>query len=179
MDPDDNFSPPLDGLARGNKLNQLLGALNKSDNVANAEYVRADEGAGQVVAVLDWKRIVEKPLPEEDYLSSLMCEWWHMSRDPDWWEFSYFEAAHDAVVETAEDDEDDSNGVTLKIDYLCSWVRQENERVDGLTYFREYDGEEENVREFDTQFESPRPLARAVVDTYLPENLNQRFDHKR
>jgi hypothetical protein len=174
MNPDDNFSPPLDGLSRGNKLHQVLTTLNDADYISETKYVDKQEVDSKILAVVDVNDIIDI----EDHLDAagmLFCNWWHMRREPDWWKFEYIELGPEAEVEPIEDSEEDEEGVRVEVTYSCGWYQQENDEVEGLTYYEEFNDGEWKTESFKPAFEAARPLSSSIIDTYLPENIQNRY----
>lgn len=174
MDPDDNFSPPLDGLSRGKKLHQLLTTLSKADIVSESKYLKQEEADGRVVGVISVDDVISSD-DETGYVGALFCNWWHMRYEPDWWEFKYVEMDPNGETETVESSDGEEKGILIDTLYSCGWHRQENEHVPGSTYLREWAGEEWQYEPFEPDVEAPKPLARAIIDTHLPRNIQSRY----
>ena len=174
MKPDDNFSPPLDGLSRGNKLSQILTALRNSEYVQNTKYHRASkERDSSISAVIDIDGILGSD-DEEERVGYLMCNWWHMSREPDWWEFSYFEIDPESI-EKEEDPDTGETEIRLRITYYCTWAQQPSDETDHFSYFRHMHGDGWAYEPFETDIEAAKPLARAIIDQHLPDVIISRY----
>lgn len=175
MNPDDNFSPPLDGLSRGKKLHQILTTLADADNIRDHHYADNDRGEGGIVGIVNMLEIIDVDEPPRA-LGIIICNWWHMALESDWWSYEYLEMDPEEVaemIEQAQDDEEEEPDPVIS-EYSCGWYRQANEKVEGQTYFQETHEGESEVRVFDPQFAAPKPLTRAIIDSYLPENIRSR-----
>lgn len=172
MDPDDNFSPPLGGLTRGKKIHQLINTLEDSDKIASTKRHEDVDWEYEISAFIPLGNIVD--LTEEPQAPSiLLCNWWHMRGEQDWWKFSYLEMGPDGDPE--ELDESEEEGLLLETTYQCRWAREENDKVSGKTYFEETAPSGWDVRAFDTQLEAVKPLTRAILDTHIPNNIQNRY----
>lgn len=171
MRPDDSFSPPLDGLSRGKKIHQILTTLSQHELVENTKNIGGDEEPGDIGAVLD-----VTPLTHIDsdgsVIGILTCNWWHMRNEPDWWKFEYSELGPDSETEHVE--EDGEERLIVLPNYRCEWMKQENNHVEGQTYFREMQGDQWHVLPFDPRMEAPRPLTRELLDSYIPFSVRWR-----
>lgn len=190
--PDDNYSPPIDGLTRGKKLHQILTELGRSDTVR--ESMRSpSEDTNAIVAFVP---VSEMAVAPEQISGTLMANWWHVPLEDDWWKYSYYEfdmekmerildenlEREDAEEEYAEEEDAEeraAGGLELQpnvgiAEYVCHWRRQENDEVSGETYFTELTPEGVSHEPFEPPAESPRPLTRAITDSLLPEQLRQR-----
>lgn len=171
MEPDDNFKPPLDGLSRGNKINQILTALQDTDYVKETKYLPDDDDSS-VMSMVDIDDIVDDEEPV-GRVGVLLCNWWNMRRTEDWWNYIYAEIDLESAVENdSGDDEDDP---PFDVHYVYEWIREENEEVAGLTYVKETSANGITVEPFDPKFDTPKPLTRAILDTYLPQNIRNRL----
>lgn len=172
MDPEDSFSPPLSGLSRGKKIHQLLTTLDSSDHVVSTDRLDIDQGDYDVSGLLEIDEIAGLE-NDETAFAALTCGWWHME-DEDWWKYSYLEAGPEGGFEELDESEEGSHA--LEITYQCTWAREANDKVDGLTFFEDRSGSEDAQAEpFDPEFEALKPLTRAIVDTHLVNNIQERY----
>jgi len=88
MDPDDNFSPPLDGLTGGNKTHQILTTIGDSDYVTEYTYNPETENEYEIIAVFEPNEVVDSE-NTSDLTGVLLANWWHMRRETDWFAFDY------------------------------------------------------------------------------------------
>lgn len=192
MKPDDSFSPPLDGLSRGRKLQQILTSLRNSENVQDTHYSKATKETDSFIAAFI---SVEDILDDDEFdephtVGVFIAGWWHMRREPDWWEFSYFELdgerlrelvkqTEEAGASEADDeqstliDEDEEGGVEVPTQYACRWARQPEDDAPSLTHFTETHEDGWEYEEFETEIEAPKPLSKAMIGEYLPAKLRE------
>lgn len=173
MDPDDSYSPPLDGLSRGHKLHQVLTTLSGADTIHDTKYRPEDDGGPELFGILSVDEMIETD-EETGAVGLLVCNWWHMSLEPDWWKYEYFESIPDSEVEPVEGSDEGKSEVRFPMLYHCGWYQQENEQVDGLAYYREYTDDGFLHKPFEPKFDAPKPLTRAIIDHYLPQHLRVR-----
>ena len=176
MDPNDSFSPPLDGLHCGRKRHNILTTLNDADCVEYTHSIpEENREGGSIVAIVSLEDIVEIEGDGEP-IGLLRSNWWHMRYDPDWWEYEYIEVDRQEVLDAAEAlDEDSDEGVPIDILHTCGWYRKENNHVDDLTYFGIVTKAGWEYEPFQTAMETPRGLTKAIIDTHLPENIRSRY----
>lgn len=197
MKPDDSFSPPLDGLLRGQKLHQILTTFSSCDDIQVTEYSSEGEWGEYVVAVFNPSKLADIDI-DENYVGILRAGWWHMRKEKDWWTFEYYEVEAEPLInafresnaadEAAEESEDEEEveeepaeedeveeeveeEIYVDVETQSGWYRQENEKVEGLTYFEEIRNGEHIIEEFNPEVEAAKPLTRAIIDTYLPERI--------
>lgn len=188
MDPDDSFSPPLDGLSRGKKLQQILTTFRNSENVQATHYSKASEESDSTIAAfINIDDFLDESV-EGNNLGILTAGWWHMRREPDWWEFTYLEIDGERlqeIVERTEEadepgdeqstlvDEEEEQEFSVPMQNVYQWARQPKEDSPDMTYFAKMEGGEWEYEEFETEIESPKPLSKAMINEYLPAKLRE------
>jgi len=178
MDPDDSFSPPLHGLGRGKKLHNILNVFNDSEIVAEAEYLGRNEGDTGISGAISVHKVTDS-VSEDELIAFLIANWWHIPLEDDYWEYIYVEAEASELTKALEEYDSDEEGepeISVPAAYSCAWICQDNELVDGMSYFLELDEGGQSPEPFNTKFEAPRPLTHAILDTHLSKKLKERHD---
>jgi hypothetical protein len=168
MNPDDNASPPLDGIALGKRLNHMLSELRNSETTDTVIRTDTDDDP-DMVATIDVDGVVES---DTDVVGGLYCSWWHMGVEDDWWKFTYMEFSEELLEYEEGELSFEEHGDLLR--YFCEWGREANDFVDGETYFVTATDDGIDVEPFNPPREAAKPLTRAISDTLLPEIIHQR-----
>lgn len=155
----------MNGLMRGKKLHQVLTTLSNTDRIRFTKNLK-DAGESGIGAIVDIEDMI--PPDGDESIGFLLCNWWHIPREDDWWEFRYLETRQ---TEVSEDE------VEVELVFECIWNKQPNDEIAGLTHYKyrttppESDWEYEP---FDPEFEAARPLTEEIMNHHLPKVIEDR-----